>query len=155
MGLFSSKKDDKSDSKARIAAIIESSAEAITRIHMAGRYPLSIVVLGIAVIIVALIVWKFVATVGDIMPWLLVFASFLSVLGVVIYIVELRKNHRLIERSLDQYHDLVARAFDKYLMSYEKIDGLQWKGILEQLDQIYSKYSQVDSSKTIEAPIQK
>ena len=139
MAWFNGKGKTKVEEKTRIGAIVESSSDAIAKVHLAGRYPLSILVMGVAVIIVALIIWQFVAAVSEVLPWLLAFASLLAVLGVVMYMTETRRSQKMIEKSLDQYHDFVARAFDKYLAGFEKIDGLQWQGILDQLDKIYAR----------------
>ena len=79
------------------------------------------------------------------LPWLLAFASLLAILGVVMYMTDTRRTQKMIEKSLDQYHSLVDRAFDKYLAGTEKIDGLQWQGILDELDKIYARLTPIEN----------
>ena len=116
---------------------IESSAQAIAKINLAGGYSLTILALGGAVIIVALILWRFVDAVADALPYLVALTAFMSVLGVIMYFIDSTRKQKLIEQSFTQYHELAKIAFDKYLQSQETLGDFQWKGVMESLDRIY------------------
>ncbi len=121
----------------RIALVVRASADAIATVQSAGRYPLSLLVVGAAVVIVSLIIWKFVAAVENLLPWLLTFAAFLAILGVVVYALDCRLRQNLLQQSLDHYHELVREAFVRYLGSLNEIGDFQFQGILNELDKIY------------------
>ena len=152
MGWF--KREKKTEAvDTRIASVVRASGDAIATVQAAGRYPLSLVVIGGAVVIVSLILYRFVDAVANLFPWLFGFAAFLAVLGVVVYALDSRNRQKLIQQSLDQYHDLVRQAFLKYLESFDKIDGYQLDGIIAKLDSVYrTSIGSVNEAQQKDAP---
>ena len=64
MGWF--KREKKTEAvDTRIASVVRASGDAIATVQAAGRYPLSLVVIGGAVVIVSLILYRFVDAVAN------------------------------------------------------------------------------------------
>lgn len=137
-------KDSNKEEKSGVSAVVMASAEAITKIHEIGQFPLSILVIGVAVFIVALVMWKFVQEIGALLPWIIGFSSFLSIIAVVVYQIDMNRRRKMIERALDRYHELIARAFDKHIENFQSIDGDQFEGVINRLDRVYQRLTRPD-----------
>jgi hypothetical protein len=85
--------------ESRAVQYIESSAAAISKIHFAGGYSLSAIVLAVAIIVIALIMWRFIEHVGQALPYLIAFAAFIALLGFAQYVIESGRKQKLIERA--------------------------------------------------------